>query len=113
MDIRYLANHRTNTNMSKFLKGTLLYSRRNHYLTLAAIWLYTLAPPVAGGLFFGFSGRVPLAIQVLNAVWLVLIAFAPPSLSDLFTSYGKYVEDWRAENEQHQDGAQTQVPRRD
>ena len=99
--------------MSKFLKGTPLLSRRYHYLMLTAIWLYTFAPPVAGGLFFGFTGRVPLALQIVCAVWLVLITFAPPSLSDLFTSYAKYVEDWRAENEQQEDNAQTQVPRRD
>jgi hypothetical protein len=98
--------------MTKFLKGTPLLSRRYHYLMLTAIWLYTFAPPVASGIFFGFTGRVPLAIQVLNAAWLVLVAFAPPSLSDLVESYAKYVEAWRAENEQQEDDAQTQVPRR-
>ena len=48
-----------------------------------------------------------MAIQVLNFVWLVLIVFFTPSLPELFTSYGKYVEDWRAENEQQEDNAQT------
>ena len=90
--------------MSKFLTGTPLPSRRNYYLMLAATWLYTFAPPVAGGIFFGFTGRVPLAIQVLNLVWLVLIVYFTPSLPELFTSYGKYVEDWRAENEQQENG---------
>src|SRR5215210_7234781 len=77
MEIMYLATHCTNTIMSNFLKGTTLTSRRNYYLMLAAIWLYTFAPPVAGGLFFGFTGRVPLALQIVCAVWLVLITFAP------------------------------------
>jgi hypothetical protein len=93
--------------MIKFLKGTPLLSRRYHYLLLTAIWLYTFAPPVAGGIFFGFTGRVPLAIQVLNAAWLLLIVFFTPSLPELFTSYGKYVEDWRAENKRQEDNAQT------
>ena len=107
MNIRYLANHRTNTNMSMFLKGTTLTSRRNYYLMLAASWLYSFGPPVAGVVFFSLTGRVPLAIQVLNAAWLLLIVFFTPSLPELFTSYGKYVEDWRAENEQQEDNAQT------
>ena len=34
--------------MSKFLKGTTLTSRRNYYLMLAASWLYSFGPPVAG-----------------------------------------------------------------
>jgi|SRR5215211_8045252 len=99
--------------MSNFLKGTTLTSRRNYYLMLAAIWLYTFAPPVAGGLFFGFTGRVPLALQIVCAVWLVLITFAPPSLSELVTSYGNYAQRWREDNEGQEDDAQTPVPRRD
>jgi hypothetical protein len=99
--------------MSKFLKGTTLTSRRYYYLMLAAIWLYSFGPHVAGYVFFVLIGRVPLPIQVLNFVWLVLIVFFTPSLPELFTSYGKYVEDWRAENEQQEHNPKTQVPRRD
>jgi hypothetical protein len=99
--------------MTKFLKGTSLPSRKNYYLMLAASWMYTFAPPVAGGVFFGLTGRVPLAIQVLNLVWLVLILFFTPSLPELFTSYGKYVEKWRKDNELQEDNAQTQVPWRE
>jgi hypothetical protein len=44
---------------------------------------------------------------------LVLIIFFTPSLPELFHSYDKYVEEWRADNEQQEDDAQTQVPRRD
>ena len=98
--------------MTNFLKGTTLSSRRTYYLLLAALWLYSLGPPVAGFVFLGLTGRVPLVIQLLNAAWLVLIIFFTPSLPELFHSYGKYVEEWTADNEQHEDDAQTQVPRR-
>jgi|SRR5215204_2224540 len=99
--------------MSNFLKGTTLSSRRNYYLMLAAIWLYSFGPPVAGGVFFVLTGRVPLAIQVLNAAWLFLIIFFTPSFGDLFSSYHRYVEEWREDNEQLEDNVQTEVPRRD
>jgi hypothetical protein len=71
---------------------------------LAASWLYTFAPPVVGGVFFGLTGRVPLAIQVLNLVWLVLIVLFTPLLAELFTSYSKYAELWRRNNEQPRNG---------
>jgi hypothetical protein len=93
--------------MTNFLKGTTLSSRRTYYLLLAAAWLYSFGPPVAGVVFLGFTGRVPLAIQLLNAAWLVLIIFFTPSLSDLFSSYGKYVEEWRADNEQQENNTKT------
>jgi len=93
--------------MSNFLKGTTLSSRRNYYLMLAALWLYSFGPPVAGSVFFVLTGRVPLAIQLLNAAWLYLIVFFTLSLPDLFSSYGKYVEEWRADNEQQEDNVQT------
>jgi len=80
---------------------------------LAGAWLYSFGPPVAGGVLFVLAGRVPLPIQLLNAAWLVLIVFFTPSLPDLFSSYGKYVEEWRADNEQQEDNVQPEVPQRD
>lgn len=68
---------------------------------LATFWLYTLAPFAVGGVFFYLTGEVPLALQVLILLWLILTnVFLTPSLPELFTSYGKYVEEWREENEQ-------------
>src|ERR687889_2261291 len=99
--------------MSNFLKGSTLSSRRTYYLLLTALWLYSFGPPVAGFVFLGLTGRVPLPIQLLNAAWFVLIIFFTPSLPELFHSYGKYVEEWRADNEQQEADAQPQVPRRD
>src|SRR5919112_4836329 len=96
--------------MTNFLKGTTLSSRRTYYLLLAAAWSYSFGPPVAGFVFLGLTGRVPLAIQLLNAVWFLLIIFFTPSLPELFHSYGKYVEEWRADNEQHEETAQTREP---
>ena len=98
--------------MTNFLKGTTLSSRRTYYLLLAAAWSYSFGPPLAGFVFLVLTGRVPLVIQLLNAAWLVLIIFFTPSLPELFHSYGKYVEEWRADNEQQEDDAQIQVPRR-
>jgi hypothetical protein len=97
--------------MTNFLKGTTLSSRRTYYLLLAAAWSYSFGPPLAGFVFLALTGRVPLLIQLLNAAWFILIIFFTPSLSELFHSYGKYVEEWRANNEQQEDGAQTEVPR--
>ena len=45
--------------------------------------MYSFGPPVAGVVFFSLTGRVPLAIQVLNAAWLLLIVFFTPSLPEL------------------------------
>ena len=75
--------------------------------------MYSFGPPVAGGVFFVLTGRVPLAIQVLNAAWLFLIIFFTPSFGDLFSSYHRYVEEWREDNEQQEDNVQPEVPRRD
>src|SRR3712207_1752216 len=99
--------------MTNFLKGTTLSSRRTYYLLLAAAWSYSFGPPVAGFVSLALTGRVPLVIQLLNAAWLVRIIFFTPSLPELFHSYGKYVGEWRADNERQEDEAQTEVPRRD
>jgi len=99
--------------MTNFLKGKTLSTRRTYYLLLAAAWLYSFGPPVAGFVYLGLTGRVPLVIQLLNAAWFLLIIFFTPSLPELFHSYGKYVGEWRADNEQQGDDARTEVPRRD
>ena len=99
--------------MTNFLKGTTLSSRRTYYLLLAAAWLYSFGPPVAGFVFLGLTGRVPLVIQLLNVAWFILIIFFTPSIPELFHSYGKYVEEWTADNEQQEDDAQAHMPRRD
>lgn len=77
-----------------------MYSRRKYYLMLATFWLYMLAPFAAGGVFLYLTGEVPLVLQVLILAWLISVVFFTPSLPELFTSYDKYVEEWRKENEQ-------------
>ncbi len=80
----------------KLYKGTRFRSRIEHYLALAALWLYTLLWLAGLGAYAYWYREMSL---LLKAALLVPLIIGIPALSDLFYSYRKYEAEWRRENE--------------